>query len=159
MFVVNPPLKTLGIKARPPPAPGVTPDPTTMQTPEDFLNAYQQYLKSSTSRVKSLVRDLTASVQIPPQAQPQPRPQPPPQHRRTPPGIKPSQKSSAQPHAPGSSCQRTDGAAPASRIRTDESGSAPEASTTMPKPQLKTKIVLQRSHRPSPKKTAMRGAI
>ena len=27
MFAVNPPLKTLGIKSRPPPAPGVVPDP------------------------------------------------------------------------------------------------------------------------------------
>ena len=102
---------------------------------------------------------LTESIQIPPQAQSQPRPQPPPQHRRKAPGIKPSQKSSAQPHASGASCQRTDGASPASRIRTDECGSAPEASTTMPQPQLKTKTVLQRGPRPSPNKTAMRGAI
>ena len=49
MFDVNPPLKTLGIKARPPPAPGVTPDPTTMHTPDDFPAAYQQYLKRSGS--------------------------------------------------------------------------------------------------------------
>src|SRR4051812_399618 len=78
MFAVNPPLKTLGIKARPPPAPGVTLDPTTMRTPDDFPDAYQQYLKRSAIRVKNLVRDLTTSVQIPPQAQSQPRPQPPP---------------------------------------------------------------------------------
>src|ERR1041385_9078881 len=52
MFVVNPPLKTLGIKARPPPEPGVTPDHTTMRTPEDFPDAYQQYLKRSASRVR-----------------------------------------------------------------------------------------------------------
>src|ERR1041385_8293866 len=30
MFAVNPPLKTLGIKARTPPEPGITPDPTTL---------------------------------------------------------------------------------------------------------------------------------
>src|SRR3954470_4350430 len=90
MFVVNPPLKTLGIKAQPPPASGVTPDPTTMCTPDDFPEYYQQYLKRSGSRVKNLVRDLTASIQIPPQAQSQPRPQPPPQHRKKAPSIKPS---------------------------------------------------------------------
>src|ERR1041385_7812381 len=73
MFAVNPPLKTLGIKSRPPPAPGVIPDPTTLRTPEDFLEAYAQYLKSSRSHVKDLVRDLTASIQIPPQDQSQPR--------------------------------------------------------------------------------------
>src|SRR3954462_15599462 len=82
MFAVNPPLKTLGIKARPAPAPGVIPDPTTMHTPEDFPAAYEQYLKRTRIRVKNLVRDLTASIQIPPQDQPQPRQQPPPQHRK-----------------------------------------------------------------------------
>src|SRR4051794_36738255 len=55
--------------------PGSRHDPTTMRTPDDFPDAYQQYLKRSASRVKTLVRDLTALVQIPPQAQPQPRPQ------------------------------------------------------------------------------------
>src|ERR1041384_624892 len=87
MFAVNLPLKTLGIKARPPPAPGVTPDPTTMRTPDDFPDAYQQYLKRSSSRGKNLVRDLSASIQIPPQAKSQPRPQPSPQHRKKAPGI------------------------------------------------------------------------
>src|ERR1041385_3761787 len=158
MFAVNPPLKTLGIKARPPPAPGVIPDPTTLRTPEDFPAAHEQYLKRTCSRVKNLVRDMTASIQIPPQDQSQPRLQPPPQHRKKAPGMKPSQKTSAKPRVVGSSYQRTDGAAPSSRIRTDESG-APEASTTMPQSQLKTKTVLQHGPRPSPKKTAMRGAI
>src|SRR3954464_974147 len=82
MFIVNPPLKTLGMKARPPPAPGVIPDPTTMHTPDDFPEAYEQYLKRSRSRVKDLVRDMSASLQIPPQTQTQPRPQPQPQHRK-----------------------------------------------------------------------------
>src|SRR4051812_21735237 len=44
-FVVNPPLKTLSIKARPPPAPGVIPHPSTMRTRDDFPDAYQRYLK------------------------------------------------------------------------------------------------------------------
>src|ERR1041385_7197098 len=151
MFAVNPPLKTLGIKARPPPAPGVVPDPTTLRTPEDFPEAYELYLKRTRSRVKNLVHDMTASIQIPPQDSSQPRQQPPPQHRKKAPGMKPSQKTSAKPRVVGSSCQRTDGAAPSSRIRTDESG-APEASTTMPQSQLKTKTVLQHGPRPSPKK-------
>src|SRR3954471_6622653 len=151
MFAVNPPLKTLGIKARPPPAPGVIPHPTTVRTPDEFPEAYQQYLKCSGSRVKNLVRELSASVQIPPPLQSQ--------HRKKTPGIKPSKKSSATLQISDSSCQRTAGAAPSSRIRTDESRTAPEASTTMPQPQLKTKTVLQRGPRPSPKKTAMRGAI
>src|SRR4051812_2899898 len=149
MFAVNPPLKTF--KARPPPAPGVIPHPRTVRKPEDFPEAYQQYLKRSGSRVKSLVRDLSASVQMPPQLQTQ--------HRKKTPGIKPSKKSSASLQISESSCQRTAGAAPSSRIRTDESRTAPEASTTMPQPQLKTKAVVQRGPRPSPKKTAMRGAF
>src|SRR3954464_6707253 len=82
MFAVNPPLKTLGIKARPPPAQGVTPDPTTVRIPDEFPEAYQQYLKRSGSRVKNLVRDLSASVQIPPQPQSQPKTQPQSQHRK-----------------------------------------------------------------------------
>src|SRR3954467_6411270 len=151
MFAVNPPLKTLGIKARPPPAPGVIPHPTTLRRPEDFPEAYQLYLKRSGSRVKSLVRDLTASVQLPTQPQPQ--------HRKKTPGIKPSKKSSASLPISESSCQRTAGAAPSSRLRTDESRPAPEASTTMPQPPLKTKAVIQRGPHPSPKKTAMRGAL
>src|SRR3954468_13658316 len=151
MFAVNPSLKTLGIKARPPPAPGVIPHPTTVRKPEDFPEAYQLYLKRSGSRVKSLVRELTASVQLPTQPQPQ--------HRKKTPGIKPSKKSSASLQISESSCQRTAGAALSSRLRTDESRTAPEASTTMPQPQLKTKAVIQRGPRPSPKKTAMRGAI
>src|SRR3954468_11372380 len=151
MFAVNPPLKTLGIKARPPPAPGVIPHPTTLRKPEDFPEAYQLYLKHSGSRVKSLVRDLTASVQLPTQPQPQ--------HRKKTPGIKPSKKSSASLPISESSCQRTAGAASSSRLRTDESRPAPEASTTMPQPPLKTKAVIQRGPRPSPKKTVMRGAI
>src|SRR4051812_36888808 len=158
MFAVNPPLKTLGIKARPPPVPGVVPHPTTLRRPEDFPAAYELYLKRTHSQVKNLVRDMTASIQIPPQDQSQPRQQPPPQHRKKAPGMKPFSKTSTQPQVVGSSCQRTDGASPSSRIRTDESG-APEASTTMPQHQLKTKTVLQRGPRPSPKKTAMRGAI
>src|SRR3954462_2634225 len=97
MFVVNPPLKTLVIKARPPLALGVTPDPTTICTPDDFPEAYQLYLKRSGSRVKNLVRDLTASIQIPPQAQAQPKPQPLPLHRKKAPGIKPSKKSLDKP--------------------------------------------------------------
>src|SRR3954463_10139649 len=88
---------------------------------------------------------------MPPQAQSQ--------HRKKTPGIKPSKKSSAPLQISDSSCQRTAGAAPSSTIRTDESRTAPEASTTMPQPQLKTKAVIQRGPRPSPKKTAMRGAI
>src|SRR4051812_33674662 len=56
MFAVNLPLKTLGIMARRPPAPGVIPDPTTMRTPEDFPAAYEKYLKHTRSRVKNLVR-------------------------------------------------------------------------------------------------------
>src|SRR3954465_11734059 len=99
MFAVNPPLKTLGIKARPPPAPGVIPHPTTLCKPEDFPEAYQLYLKRSGSRVKSLVRYLTASVQLPTQPQPQ-------HHKKTP-GIKPSKKSSASLPISESSCQRT----------------------------------------------------
>ena len=53
----------------------------------------------------------------------------------------------------------TSGPAPTSRLRTDESGSAPEASSTVPQPQLKTKTTIQRGVRPSPKNTTMRGSL
>src|SRR4051812_4036773 len=36
MFIVNPPLKTLGIKSRPPPSPGAVPHPASLSTHEDF---------------------------------------------------------------------------------------------------------------------------
>ena len=39
MFAFNPPLKTLGIKSRPPLGPDVIPDPTSLQTPDDFPEA------------------------------------------------------------------------------------------------------------------------
>ena len=41
MFVVNPPIKTLGIRARQPPPEGIIPDPTTLKTHDDFPEAYQ----------------------------------------------------------------------------------------------------------------------
>jgi hypothetical protein len=66
------------------------------------------------------------------------------------PGLKPSGASASKTQAPTSSCQRTTGPAPTSRIRTDESGIAPEASSSVPKRSLKTK---------PPKQTAMRGSI
>src|SRR3954463_2526168 len=75
-FAVNPPLKTLGIKARPPPEPGVTPHPSTLKTPDDFPDAYQRYLKRTTHLAQSLARNLAVLVQIPPQAAAQPQPQP-----------------------------------------------------------------------------------
>ena len=39
-FVVNPPLKVLGIKAHAPPAPGVVPHPSSLKTHDDFPEAY-----------------------------------------------------------------------------------------------------------------------
>ena len=67
MFAVNPPLKTLGIKSRPPPAPGVVPDPTSLKTHEDFPDAYQHYLKRIAHLATSQARKLAALVDIPPQ--------------------------------------------------------------------------------------------
>src|SRR4051812_35530549 len=72
MFPVNPPLKVLSVKSRPPPAPGVESHPSTMKTHDDFPAAYQRYLKRTTHLAKNLARDLPASVQIPQPAIPQP---------------------------------------------------------------------------------------
>ena len=40
-FVVNPPLKVLGIKAHAPPAPGVVTHASSLKTHDEFLEAYQ----------------------------------------------------------------------------------------------------------------------
>jgi len=155
-FAVNPPLAVLGIKARAPPGPGVNPHPSSLKTHEDFPEAYQRYLKRTAHLAKNLARDLGASAQIPQPGAPDAstaagasRPQKKSKKKKTP-GVKPSGASASGTQAPTSSCQRTTGPAPASRIRTDESGSAPEASSSVPKRSLKTK---------APKQTAMRGSL
>src|SRR4051812_28800372 len=103
MFVVNPPLKVLSVKSRPPPSPGVNPHPSTLKTHDDFSEAYQRYLKRTTHLAKNLARDLTASVQISQLAVPQPsRPQPVTKLRK-----KSGIKTTTGPQAPSSSCQRT----------------------------------------------------
>src|ERR1041384_943751 len=152
-FAVNPPLGVLGIRARAPPAPGVNPHPTSLKTHEDFPEAYQRYLKRTAHLAKNLARDLSASVQIPQRdastVAGASKPQAKPKKKKTP-GVKPSGASASGTQAPTSSCQRTTGLAPASRLRTDESGSAPEASSTIPQRSLKRK---------APKETAMRGSL
>src|ERR1043165_3225552 len=114
---------------------------------------YQRYLKRPAHLAKNIAKDLGASVQIPQPGAPDAstdagasKPRVKSKKKKTP-GVKPSGASASGTQAPTSSCQRTTGPAPASRLRTDESGSAPEASSTAPQRSLKTK---------SPKQTAMR---
>src|SRR3954471_1982431 len=64
-FAVNPPLKVLSIRARPPPSPGVNPRPSSLRTHDDFPEAYQRYQKRTAHLAKHLARYLGASVQIP----------------------------------------------------------------------------------------------
>ena len=149
---MNPTLKVLGIKARAPPALGVVPHPSSLKTHDNFPEAYQRYLKRTAHLAKSLARDLASSVEIPPQTAAAAAPQPHAKPRKKIPAIEPTGASTSGPQAPTSSCQRTSGPAPASRLRTDESSGAPEASSTMPQQSLKTKIV-----HCSPKQTAMLG--
>ena len=147
------PLLVLGIKARAPPGPDVDPHPSSLKTHEDFPKAYARYLKRTTHLAKNLAHNLSSSVQIPqPDASTAAgasKPQAKPKKKKTP-GVKPSGASASGTQAPTSSCQRTTGPAPASRLRTDESGNAPEASSTAPQRPLKPK---------APKQTAMRGSL
>src|SRR4051812_22486654 len=112
MFAVNPPLKVLSVKSRPPPALGVEPHPSSMKSHDDFLEAYQRYLKCTTHLAKNLARDLAASIQIPQPVVPQPtKPQPATKLRKKS-GIKITMASTTGPQAPSSSCQRTLGLLP-----------------------------------------------
>src|SRR3954463_5510232 len=61
-FAVNPPLKVLSTMARPSPASGVNPHPSSLKTCDDFPEAYQRYLKRTTHLAKNLAQDLGASV-------------------------------------------------------------------------------------------------
>src|SRR3954463_9388049 len=63
-FAVNPPLKVLSIRARPPPAPGINRHPSSLKTHDDFPEAYQRYLKRIAHLAKNPARDLGASVEI-----------------------------------------------------------------------------------------------
>ena len=82
MFAVNPPLKVLSVKARPPLGPGVNPHPSTLKTHEDFPDAYQRYLKRFTSMDQAQARRLAKSVEIPRQ--------PPGKPQKKKPGLKKS---------------------------------------------------------------------
>src|ERR1043165_9502441 len=121
-FAVNPPLKVLGIRARAPPAPGVNLHPSSLKTHDDFPEAYQRYLRRTAHLARNLARDLGASVEIPQAdastaaAAPQPRSKP---KKKKIPGVKPPGASASGSQAPTSSCQRTTGPDPASRLRTD----------------------------------------
>src|SRR3954463_1759975 len=143
-FAVNPPLKVLSIRARAPPAPGVITHLSSLKTHDDFPEAYQRYLRRTAHLHRSQTQNPDASVDTPQAdaatatAAPQLRSKP---KKKKIPGVKPSGASSSGKQAPTSSCQRTTGPAPASRLRTDESGSAPEASSTMPHRSLKPPAV------------------
>src|ERR1043165_3313791 len=56
-FAVNPPLKVLSIRARPPPAPGINPHPSSLKAHDDFSEAYQRYLKRTAHLARNLARN------------------------------------------------------------------------------------------------------